>query len=294
MAGNGDWGPVLRVPVVLAPFVLILALAPGALAHTGEHGLDEQLVERGDRLMLGGFTAPQPGPLVVLPLRDGELRCDGEGAPFRVALDEAGTTFALAMNESHLVASFDVADSAIGWGSFAVDTNGAVRTLVLMQEHAVALHRAGAFMVNETEADLRSAIVGVPYELPVEAPHELMGDIDGEGGVQVAYEAVAGVASCGEEIAFSFERAARSSLAPGGVVHAVLMFDPELAVFLPRPIEDSTVVFQLNLYLTREGENPAHVADALDPSPSVHEFAPAGALGLGAVALAFPWRRRGA
>lgn len=247
-----------------------LAVSPAAVAHT-EHGeVDDRFLDRGTRLMVGAHDGPQAGPLAVAPWVDGPLPCaSSDGSDFRLPLgDQAGVT--IVGNATHIEAAFDV--PAAGFVAFAVDTATASRTLLMMQEHAVARHRMLADLVpwpDVTPAPVsgidgpRSGLVGLPYALEDGSQNSLGSTHGLEGnGIHIGYddEAASWLTTCTGEspghMALQMQRdALAESLAPGSVVHVVLLYDAALVDWLPRPLE-STAVLQLNLYLARAGEEP--------------------------------------
>lgn len=272
-----------------------LLLVPSHAAHGTEHGLDDQLVRNGDRLLLGSFDAPQPGPLLVIPYSEDPLPCGPD--PSRRFLVRLGPDAAVsfAANATHVQALFDL--PAEGYVAFAADTHDAVRALILMQENAVALHRLAADVVrpdaNDTGARLRTGTMGIPYALPGASGHGFGHEVEG-GGIAMAYDSatrgLAGGCRSAEpgHAGLWFLRANLSqSLAPGSLVHVVALYDSAVPQFLPRPLE-STRVLQANLYLARPGEDPDGVREALDPRPGADEALPLALFGLGTVALGLP------
>ena len=276
----------------LLPLV-VLAL-PSALAHGNEQHIDGQLLEDGERLLLGEFTAPQPGALVVVPYVDRPLGCaPPAAAEYRIALGpDAAVSFAT--NATTFAAFFDVPPFGEGYAGLAIDTHDATRTLILMEENAVALHALVGTVLRGTLLETRTGALGLPYPIPGTAAHD-MGEFEPEGGgiVMTHDGSFLGGAACSTEepghLAISVELASLpDSLAHGRLVHAVAMFDPELAGFPPRPIDATTGLLQANLYLARPGEDPVRVRDALDPSLGLADALPL--LGL-AVGLVWVFRR---
>jgi len=273
--------------------LVLLALAlPGALAHGEEQHLDEQLVENGERLLLGRFTAPQAGALLVVPHVAGALGCvPPPQVNYRVALGpEAGVSFA--RNETTFAAFFDVPPRSEGYAALAVDTHDATRTLILMEENAVALHALVGVVIRGSALETRTGALGLPYPIPDTAAHD-MGEFAPEGGgiVMAHDDSFSGATTCAGEEAGHF--AARfevtslpEPLAAGSLVHVVAMHDATVAGFLPRPLDGTTEVLQANLYLAREGEDPARVRDALDPRIGLAEAVPLAGLAVGLVLVA--------
>jgi hypothetical protein len=274
-----------------APLLLLVPLLlSSAAAHEG-HGLDEHLVDNGERLMIGRFASAQPGPLLVVPYVDGPLPCaPGSDHAFLVPLSgTAGVSFLA--NATHVRAIFDTPTP--GYTAFAVDTRDAVRALLMMQERAVALHRLAAWAEPSTwngtrPAELRAGLLGIPYDLPGASMHGLGHDLEG-GGIAMSHDATtAGVDVChgpaSDLMGLAIERALLpEALQAGRIVHAVALYDPRVGVFLPRPL-DSTEVLQVNLYLARPGEDPERVRAALDPRPGLEE-----GVGVAALLLGLAW-----
>jgi hypothetical protein len=240
--------------------LVVFAALPPAAAHGREHGLEQQLQERGEALLLGGFDAPQPGALVVVPLLEGPLPCgDASGAGYAVPLG-GGAVVAFVANATHLGAVLDLPRP--GFAAFALDTATAARTLLLMQEQAVALHRLAAAAPNGSALDARGGVLGIPYALPGSHGHGFGPIAPEEVGLRLAWEGPAeACAGAPGHLTLALPRE-RAAWAPGSVVHAVALWDPEVPQFLPRPL-DSTRVLQANLYLARPGEDAAQVRAAL-------------------------------
>lgn len=59
-------------------------------------------------------------------------------------------------------------------------------------------------------------------------------------------------------------------LEQGLVVHAVAMHGPKFPQWLPRPIDNSSMWTQYNLYLSRHGEDPNVVRAALETRSRAH------------------------
>ena len=66
-------------------------------------------------------------------------------------------------------------------------------------------------------------------------------------------------------------------------MHAVVLYDPQIAAPLPRPIEGSTRVLEANLYLAQPGEDPAEVRAALDPTPGASTWLPLAGVAAGLI-----------
>lgn len=275
------WAPVRGSPLAL----LALGLLPLASAHEEHERLEEQLVQDGEAVLIGRFGAPQPGALVVVPYLDGPLPC-GEPAEGATTMGLGpGASVRFLSNASHVGAVLDVPRD--GYAGFAVDTHSAARTLILMQEQAVALHRLAAAVLNGSGASYASGVLGIPYALPGASAHSLYHPQEG-GGVRMAYDEAPGPGSAcasGEpgHATLAFARTELpGSLAPGSVVHAVALYDPELPRLLPLPLP-STRVAQANLYLARPGEDAAMLRAAFASAPGVQELGPllllAGGLG---------------
>ncbi|HUR67962.1 MAG TPA: hypothetical protein VM370_01855 [Candidatus Thermoplasmatota archaeon] len=256
--------------------LLLLAalwLLPSALAHGGEAGIDDQLVDNGRALQLGTFTAPQPGALVVVPYVEGALGCAPPAeADYSIALGaDAGIAFAA--NATALAAYFDLPPQGEGYAALGVDSHDATRALILMQENAIALHALAGVVERGSALDVKTGALGVPYPIPgtaMEHAEELAAP-EG-GGLLLDHDgSFTGARACaGSEVGHLAilveDSSLPDSLAPGRLVHAVAMFDATLAQFPPRPLDGTTAVLQANLYLARPGEDPARVRAALDPS----------------------------
>lgn len=246
------------------------------------------LVEGGERLMFGRFDAPQPGPLLIVPFLDGSLPCGvGEEDPFLVLVgDGAAVTFL--SNATHVLVAFETAKPALA--AAALDTHAAHRTLTLMTEEAVALHAMGARLrtgtPNSTGPDFRAGVLGLPYALPGPVVHRLAHPVEGFG-IRMAYEeGAAPVAPCdgpaGGLFGVTFLREdLPESLEAGSVVHAVVVYDDASVAWLPRPVDETSHVFQANLYLARPGESVEDLRRAFDPRPGPHELVPAAGLLVG-------------
>lgn len=272
--------------------LLAVLLVPLAAAHGEETHLDEGLTRNGERLLLGSFEAPQPGPLVVVPFVDAPLGCDAAAHGYRIPLgDGAGVAFV--SNRTTLQALLDAPEPG-GYAAFAVDTHEASRALILMQENAVALHALVA-LVQEPgrDAEVRTGALGVPYTLPGAGGHGFEHAVEG-GGIQMAHDGgFRGARACvGEDaghVSLTVDLAALpDALGHGRLVHALVLHDPQVAAFLPRPLDESTRVLQANLYLARPGEDPARVRDALDPAPRAGQLAPVAFVLVGLALVARP------
>lgn len=278
----------MRRLALLALLALALLL-PLAAAHGEQAALDEQLVDDGRRLTVGEFKAPQRGGLVVVPYVEGPLPCEG-AAGYRIPLTPTSGV-AFAANATALQALFDGPASEGGYTAFAVDTQSAQRALILMQENAVALHGLVGVVREGNDTRARSGALGLPYPIPGAAMHEPEHPAEGQGIVMDHDGSFSGAQACPVSepghvaITFRFD-ALPESLGPGKLAHVVALHDPEIAAFLPRPIDDSTAVLQANLYLARPGEDPATIRAALDPSPRVADALPILLLGVGLVWIA--------
>lgn len=288
----------MKVPGVGRLFCVLLALlglAAPATGH-GDHdpGLEEQLVDAGSAMMVGRFDAAQEGALVVVPHFSGPLLCDPHEAGYLLPLGpEAGVAFA--SNATHVGAFFALSGNGTGYTAFAVDSLSAVRTLYLMQEHAVALHALGALSridgPNGTTTTQRGGVMGVPQPIGP-AVHAIDHAVEG-GGILIDYdEVIAPAELClGDDagrVGMTFRRADLSdALGQGVVVHAVALHDPNIPQWLPRPIDNSSLWAQYNLYLSRQGEDPHAVRAALDPKPNAPVWLP-----LVGLAVALVWFTR--
>jgi hypothetical protein len=278
--------------------LVALLLAPSALAHGETPGIDDQLVESGQELIVGEFTAPQPGALVVVPFVDGALGCSPpEEGEYAIALtNESGVSFAA--NATQITAWFDLPRRDEGYASFAVDTHDATRTLLLMEQAIVAEHALVGVVVAPGGITTRTGALGLPYAVPGTSAHD-MGDFRPEGGgILLSHDdSFLGASTCaGDEaghVAMSvlFE-AVPDALAPGRLVHAVAMYDPGLSQFPPRPLDDSTGVLQANLYLARPAEDPERVRDALEPGVRASDVVPVALVVVG-LGLSLGFRRTG-
>lgn len=273
--------------------VMVFLVAPLAGGHPG-HGSADQLVEDGRKLVVGSYTGPQPGPLVVVPFVDADVECGAfvpEGATLPLGHDATATFF---VNATGLHAVFDLPIEAWrGYAGLAVDTHEATRALIHMKESAVALHALASVVWRDLgePGEVVLGTLGAPYALPDQAhAHDFEFAPEGGGLLMAHGGAFAGATSClgddGVHRGFSFASSALpASLSPGSVVHVVALFDPVVADFLPRPIDGSTRVLQANLYLARPGEDPAMLQRAFDPGWDVGDALPLGFL-LVAVAVA--------
>lgn len=260
----------------------LLWVAGVALAHHPSDRLDEQLVDAGDDLMYGGLDSAQPGPLVVVPHVEGPLPCGvPEEGGYLIPFGEgAGVMFLT--NGTHLGVVFDVPADQPLYAAVGVDTGNAVRALLLMEEHAVTLHRMGALVLPEdpgANLTTRWGLLGVPYDLPGDGPHDIEHEIPG-GGIQLDYDGdPRGGTFCRSQetghIAF-FHRhdGPQGELRPGALVHAVTLLDAHVPHFLPRPVDESTSIGQWNLYVSKAGEDPDRLQAALSSSPAVDDVVP--------------------
>lgn len=279
---------------------LLVAVSVGALAHEAHQteGMDDQLVSAGSGLMVGSFDAPQEGPLVVVPYREGELGCGpGPEVGYVIPIGK-GAAVSFVANATHVQAVVDLPPEQTGFVSFALDTERAHRTMMLMLEHAVAMHGMGAVLLEEGDAGVNATfddgVMGVPYLFP-DAPNASRSskyflNIDSPGGgIRMDFESSAPVTWCqGAEPghhAIRFSRAGMGeALSEGAILHGLVHWDGELAEWLPRPIP-STEEFQVNLYLSRPGEDPEAIKQALDPGPDARTLASLAGLGLGLAAI---------
>ena len=272
---------------VLALAALLWAAAP-ALAHGGVDDGDGPLSENGEALMVGSFDAAQEGPLVIVPHRAGPLAC-ADATSGALALGDGRLAFG--WNGTALQAVLDVPANGSGAAGFAVDTGEAVRTLLLMREHAVALHRLAALVLG-ANTTYRSGLLGVPHPVGP-AMHDFEHTAEG-GGLLMDYdESTRGGAWCADgpgHVVLRFTDEESDLLRAGGIVHVVVYRDARIPHFLPRPIDGSTAVLQLNLYLARPGEDPAVLQAAFAPRAGAREWLPLGALALGLAWVAWPRR----
>ncbi len=280
--------------------VLVVVQSLGVSAHHPEDRLDDQLVDAGNRLMFGGFEARQPGPLVIVPHQDGPLSCriDRDDAYLLDAGPAAGVNFLT--NGTHLRVIVDLPADTPFYAAAAVDTGAAVRSLIMMEEHLVSMHRFGAVKSpSEPEPEpgnrsVRWGMMGVPYALSAENASSMQHDLLGDGIRMDHDDQARGGASCIDEqhgiVAFFFPHDQQGDpLGPGRIAHAVTLFDDEVVAWLPRPVDESTSIRQWNLYLSRAGEDPQHVRSALSPQPQAGDLVPVALLGVGFVwALAGP------
>ena len=273
--------------------VLALALAcalamPLAGAH-GENDPADALVQDGKRLVVGTFDAAQAGPLVIVPHVEEPPAC--AALPERVATLALGddATASLYVTDDALVAVADLPPTTGGYAAFAVDTHDASRALLLMTESVVAIHALSAVAWSPNDgAEARTGVLGIPYAA-ADAPemgHD-MADPEG-GGILLDHDnGFGGGRLCAGDVVGhrAFRMSASSlpeSVTPGRVVHVVLLYDPEVPTFLPRPIDGSTRVVQANLYLARPGEDPEALGEAFSGRVGAADVAPLllGALGL--------------
>ena len=272
----------------------VLTLLPCAAAHGEDAHLDDQLVDAGRRVLVGEFTAPQPGALVVVPFFEGALGCASAAhAGYRIPLgDGSGVSFA--SNATAVEALFDAAPGATGYVGLAVDTHDATRALILMQENAVALHALVGLVRGDSESEPRAetGALGLPYPIPgAGMGHGFEDAIEGRG-IVLAHDGSFGEprwCADGGHAALAFSRGdLPDSLGPGSLVHVVALEDPAIAQFLPRPIEASTRVLEANLYLARPGEDASRIREALDPAPAAFDVVALAGLALGLVWVGRP------
>lgn len=271
--------------------LVALLFIPVAAGHGKErHTPDELLREAGEKLMVGEFRGQQEGPLVVVPYVDGPLTC-GMDLPYQIAVTD-GFSVTFLHNATQVQASFALTDDTKGYVAFGTDTRQASRALFLMQEYVVAVHRVAATVLGPDRDPLRQGFMGIPH---VAGPsghgfsHRLEGD-----GIAIEYvDDVDQADACGRPApSIRLDRDPAAGMEPGRVVHAIVLRDPNLSEYLPRPIDNSTDVFQVNLYLACEGEDPDRVRQALDPKPGAHEWLPLSVLGLAFVGLSLRSVRR--
>lgn len=290
----------------VAAFLLVAGLlaTPVIQAHDAHRteGMDDQLLDAGQGLMVGSFDAPQEGPLVVVPYVEGPIDCNEPAGYVLPVGGGAGVSFAV--NETHLVASVQVPANATGYVGVGVDSANAWRTIMMMLEHAIAMHYLGAHVIqdgpNGTRSEFRSGLMGVPYLFPgaenasVSSPYFIDVPMPGDG-VRMIYDAKAPVRPCpdtrpGHRTVMvdrwtdpeSLDAAPRwrDSLGPGSIVHAMVHFDPEVPYALPRPVE-TTHELQVNLYLTRASEEADRVQAALETRPDATRIVPVAGVAVG-------------
>ena len=257
------------------------------MAHGDErHRPADELVEEGEKLMVGHFDADQPGPLVVVPFVDGGMPCgDDRFTPYYLPLgDDAFVTFL--HNESSIEASFRFPAQAQRFVGIGIDTGEAVRALFVMQEHVVAIHTFAGAALKDGNVTFREGELGVAHAAGPSA-HGVAHPLEGEGMV-AAYHDLGVSTLCEHDRETMGFRANKTMFAeraePGRIVHVVVLYDPAFDVFLPRPIDNSTIVFQANLYLARPGEDLAALRAAFDPKPRADVLVP-----LLLVATTLPW-----
>lgn len=268
--------------------VFTFASVPVSAHHPGDR-VDEQLLDAGSRIMYGGFDAGQTGPLVVVPHHEGPLPCTvPERSPYLLPLGRSAGLMFLT-NDSHLVAVMDLPVGHDAYAAVAMDTGRAVRTLIMMQEHAMSLHRFGAVVTSSDPAvndTARWGVMGVPYELPEPSPHQIDHPMPGDG-IQLDHDDNPRAATfCRDEetghVGFVFpHEGSGEAMEPGRLVHGVALFDDEVPAWLPRPVDESTAIEQWNLYLTRPGEDAQEVRAALSSRIGVDDAVPLLLMGLG-------------
>lgn len=277
---------------VVLILLLLALLGLNVSAHHPDDRLDDQLVDAGDSLMFGGFEARQPGPLVIVPHHDGPLGCrlPAEYAYLLDAGPSAGVGFLT--NGTHLLAVLDLPQETASYAAVAMDTGTAVRSLIMMQEHLVSMHRFGAVTSPEDlgsqNRTVRWGLMGVPYAVAAQNVSAMGHDMPGDGIRLDHDDRARGATSCIDErrglVGFLFAHDREGDpLRPGRLVHAVTLYDEEVATWLPRPVDESTSVRQWNLYLARSGEDPQQVRRALSPQPQAGDLVPMALLGVGFV-----------
>lgn len=280
-------------------------LAPAAVAHDAHRteGMDDQLLDAGQGLMVGSFDAPQQGPLVVVPHVEGPIDCDEPAGYVLPVNNRTGVSFAV--NATHLVATIQAPDNMTGYVGVGIDSASAIRTIMMMLEHAVAMHHLGAYVVQETpngtRATFESGRMGVPYLFPdsenasVSSPYFVDVPMPGDG-IRMDYGSDPPTRPCGRtrpgHLSVAVARrvdpkgpkpdAWRESLRPGTIVHGVIHVDPEVPYALPRPVK-TTDELQVNLYLTRADETAERIQSALDPHPDPARLTPVVALAVGMI-----------
>lgn len=275
-----------------AVLVLAFLAAPLAAAHGEEHGLDEQLVANGEKLLVGSFTAPQPGALVVVPFTPGPLSCGAAAGGYRIPLSPTAGLM-IAANETEVAILFDLPAEDDGYVGFGIDTGDATRALVLMEENAIVLHALLQIGKNERDGPrvFRTGALGVRYALPGSHGHGLNTSLEGDVFLDTD-DSFAGGRWCRTDDAHRTIVVNRSdlaeSLAAGTVVHVVAIHDAQVPYFRSRLVEGAPTVLHLNLYLARAGEDPARLREAFDPSVRPYDVVALLALGLGLVLVTRP------
>lgn len=274
--------------------VAATALAATASAHDGHEtdGLEEQLVDDVGGVMIGRFDAPQAGPLVVVPFTNGPLPCGVSASTDLLVPVGNGTAASFAANATHVQVLLDVPVNATGYIAAALDTADAHRTIMMMMEHAIAIHALGSILVQDDDnqtanVTFRKGVMGVSYRLPgAEEGSAVSKYFEGHPmpgeGIRMQYDLRAPVTWCRNEeqgaYGVLFERASMTdSLGDGMIVHGVVMWDHDLPAWLPRPI-DTTDELQVNLYLARPGERPEALQAALGPGPTLQTLISVGCL----------------
>jgi hypothetical protein len=80
----------------------------------------------------------------------------------------------------------------------------------------------------------------------------------------------------------------------GRLLHAVTLYDDQVPLWLPRPLDASTSIMQWNLYVSRAGEDPESTRLALSPRPPMDDMVPMVLLGVFVLwVLVAPRRRTG-
>lgn len=272
----------------------MLFISGVASAHGADAGIGDQLVKDGAKLVTGTFTAQQPGPLVVVPHVAQAPEC--AAAPTTAVVLPLGHDAEVAFfgTADGLHTLVDLPPATQGFVGMAVDTHDASRALILMDESAIALHGIVSVAWRDgAEPVTRTGALGVPYALPGEGGHAFNYTPEGRGILIDHDDSFRGGSTCAGNSpghrAFSFTALAMpDSVGPGRIVHVVLLYDPDVPAFIPRPIDESTRILEANLYLARAGEDPVLVARALDPQLGLPEYAP---LGLVLVGLAWAVRQ---
>lgn len=267
-------------------WLALLALAPAASAHAGPHDALEPL---SGEVMSGALGKPQQGALVVVPLTAGAVACAAGGVT--VPVGEAAHARLLA-NATHLAVTIEA--TRTGFAAAAVDTGVALRTLLLMQEAAMAMHRLRAHVGPAGSVVEHAGWLGVAHEIEGSGHgHDLGMSVEGEMMMTYDDDAGAPAAPCDDASRpFLFARGELATLEAGRVAHLVLLHDARLPAKLPRPIEGTTAVAQLNAYLPDPDDDPRRLHEALSSRAHPSQVLPF-VLGLAAalVAVVLPSRR---
>jgi hypothetical protein len=191
---------------------------------------------------------------------------------------DLGVSVAFAANATHLALR---AQDIHGFAAFAVDERRTVRTLVMMQEADMAMHRLAAAVVHpELMEGPRAGEAGIPSAAaPPPSGH---GGMSHAMEVQFAYdddqESTVACVTPGGWLVVAVSRSALP--ADNGTWHALAALDP-LDAFLPHPLEstrNATVV----LVAAAPGEDPFALQARLDAEAAGPA---AGAPGAGAMAM---------